>query len=87
MRVAGLFAGIGGFELGLHRAGHSTELLCDVLPASRAVLRARFPDAEYRNDIEQLRSLPRSVDMLCAGFPKSPSGMEVVGCTIEVFPQ
>lgn len=69
MRVAGLFAGIGGFELGLHRAGHSTELLCDVLPASRAVLRARFPDAEYRHDIEQLRSLPRSVDMLCAGFP------------------
>ncbi len=69
MRVAGLFAGIGGFELGLHRAGHSTELLCDVLPASRAVLSARFPDAEYRNDIEQLRSLPRSIDLLCAGFP------------------
>src|SRR5690606_29539910 len=38
MRVAGLFAGIGGFELGLSRAGHHAQLLCDVLPASRAVL-------------------------------------------------
>jgi hypothetical protein len=29
LRVAGLFAGIGGIELGLHRAGHTTELLCE----------------------------------------------------------
>lgn len=69
MRVAGLFAGIGGFELGLHRAGHSAELLCDVLPAARAVLEARFPGVEYRDDITKLRALPSSVDLLCAGFP------------------
>ena len=69
MRVAGLFAGIGGFELGLHRAGHESVLLCDVLPASRAVLAARFPGVEYRDDITRLRSLPRSVDLVCAGFP------------------
>jgi DNA (cytosine-5)-methyltransferase 1 len=69
MRIAGLFAGIGGFELGMHRAGHETELLCDVLPASKAVLQARFPGVEYRDDITKLRSLPRSVDVVCAGFP------------------
>lgn len=69
MRVAGLFAGIGGFELGLRRAGHETDLLCDVLPASRAVLAARFPDVDYRDDITRLRSLPASVDLVCAGFP------------------
>jgi DNA (cytosine-5)-methyltransferase 1 len=69
MRIAGLFAGIGGLELGMHRAGHSTELLCDVLPAAEAVLAARFPDVEYRNDITLLRSLPASVDAICAGFP------------------
>lgn len=69
MRVAGLFAGIGGFELGMHRAGHSTELVCDVLPAARAVLAARFPGVEYRDDITALRSLPASVDAICAGFP------------------
>jgi DNA (cytosine-5)-methyltransferase 1 len=69
MRVAGLFAGIGGFELGLHQAGHSTVLLCDVLPAARAVLTARFPGVDYRDDITTLRSLPADVDVLCAGFP------------------
>jgi DNA (cytosine-5)-methyltransferase 1 len=69
MRVAGLFAGIGGFELGMHRAGHETEMVCDVLPAAKAVLTSRFPSAEYRDDITQLRSLPASVDMICAGFP------------------
>ena len=69
MRIAGLFAGIGGFELGMHRAGHSSELFCDVLPASRSVLTARFPSVEYRDDITKLRSLPRSVDLICAGFP------------------
>ena len=69
MRAAGLFAGIGGFELGLARSGHATDLLCDVLPASRAVLAARFPDVEYRDDITRLRSLPASTDLVCAGFP------------------
>lgn len=69
MRIAGLFAGIGGFELGLHRAGHQTELVCDVLPTSRAVLEARFPGVAYRDDITKLRSLPASVDAICAGFP------------------
>ena len=69
MRIAGLFAGIGGFELGMSRAGHTTSLLCDVLPTARAVLQTRFPDIEYRDDIQALRSLPSDVDAICAGFP------------------
>ena len=69
MRLAGLFAGIGGFELGMHRAGHQAELLCDVLPTSRAVLAERFPGVAYHDDITTLRSLPAGVDLLCAGFP------------------
>ena len=69
MRVAGLFAGIGGFELGMARAGHVASLLCDVLPTAEAVLRAHFPDVDYRSDITRLRSLPAEVDLICAGFP------------------
>lgn len=69
MRIAGLFAGIGGFELGMARSGHETALLCDVLPASRAVLQAHFPNIEYHEDITALRSLPADVDAICAGFP------------------
>jgi DNA (cytosine-5)-methyltransferase 1 len=69
MRIAGLFSGIGGFELGLHRAGHSSSLLCDILPTARAVLWERFPDVDYHDDLTTLRSLPRDVDLVCAGFP------------------
>lgn len=69
MRVAGLFAGIGGLELGLARQGHHTVLLCDVLPTARAVLARHFPDVAYRHDITTLRSLPSEVDLVCAGFP------------------
>jgi DNA (cytosine-5)-methyltransferase 1 len=69
MKVAGLFAGIGGFELGLARAGLHASLVCDVLPASKAVLSARFPSVEYHDDVTTLRSLPKDVDVLCGGFP------------------
>lgn len=64
-----MFAGIGGFELGLAQSGHHAELVCDILPAARSVLRHRFPDVEYRDDITKLRSLPAAVDLVCAGFP------------------
>lgn len=69
MRATGLFAGIGGFELGLHRSGHEANLLCDVLPAAKAVLTAHFPGVDYRDDITKLRDLPASTDLICAGFP------------------
>lgn len=68
MKVAGLFAGVGGFELGLAKAGLTTELLCDVLPAARAVLENRF-QATYHNDIQTLKSLPKDIDVICGGFP------------------
>lgn len=69
MNAAGLFAGIGGFELGLQQAGHHAQLLCDVLPTARAVLQARFPAVEYHHDLTTLPDLPAAVDLLCAGFP------------------
>lgn len=68
-KVAGLFAGIGGIELGLHRAGHSTQFLCELEPAAQAVLRARFPEVEIAPDVTKLRDLGDSITLLTAGFP------------------
>jgi len=34
LKVVGLFAGIGGIEVGFHAAGHETVLLCDVEEAT-----------------------------------------------------
>lgn len=68
LRVCSLFTGIGGFEIGLQKAGFETVMVCDNDPAARAVLKARFPDIRYRRDITQLNSLPRC-DVLAAGWP------------------
>lgn len=69
MRIAGLFAGIGGFERGMELEGHHAELLCDILPQSRAVLQERFPGVDYASDVCELADLPASVDVVTAGFP------------------
>ena len=69
MQVAGLFAGIGGFELGLTAAGHKTILLCDNDPHATTVLKRRFPDVAHHADIADLTSLPNGTDVVAAGFP------------------
>jgi DNA (cytosine-5)-methyltransferase 1 len=68
-RVAGLFAGIGGLESGLHAAGHSTVVLCEVWPAARAVLAQRFPGISIEDDVRDLKCLPENIDVVTAGFP------------------
>lgn len=67
-RVAGLFAGIGGFELGLQRSGFEAELLCEWWDPAQTVLRQRFPDTEIVGDVQELDQLP-DVDLVTAGFP------------------
>jgi DNA (cytosine-5)-methyltransferase 1 len=68
LRVVGLFAGIGGIEAGLDRAGHSSELLCEIEDAAAAVLRARFPTVPLTRDVLKLEALPEC-DLVAAGFP------------------
>ncbi|MCF8604014.1 DNA (cytosine-5-)-methyltransferase [Gordonia sp. HY442] len=67
MRSVGLFAGIGGFEVGFQRAGIDTELLCEYWDPAADVLKRRF-DADIVGDIRDLKSLP-SVEVVTAGFP------------------
>jgi DNA (cytosine-5)-methyltransferase 1 len=68
LSTAGLFAGIGGLELGFHQAGHETALLCEIEPHANAVLRSKFPDCDLREDVRKLKGLPK-IDLLAAGFP------------------
>lgn len=68
LKVAGLFAGIGGIEAGLHQAGHRTSLLCEIEPGANRVLATHFPDVELHRDVRDLRSVG-SIDLLTAGFP------------------
>lgn len=66
--VAGLFAGIGGIELGLAEAGFQPRLLCELDASATRVLKAHLPEVPLVGDIAQLTALPK-VDLVAAGFP------------------
>lgn len=66
--TAGLFAGVGGIELGLHQAGAKTELLCEWWEPAQAILAERFPGVPLVGDVQELDRLP-DVDLVAAGFP------------------
>ena len=70
MKAGSLFAGIGGFDLGLERAGIPTAWQVEIEPRCRSVLRRHFPAALQAEDIETLRpgQLER-VDVITGGFP------------------
>lgn len=72
MRVVGLFAGIGGIELGFSRAlgpAVDTQLLCEWWTPAQRVLATRFPDVDLHPDVRELRDLPSGCDVVAAGFP------------------
>jgi DNA (cytosine-5)-methyltransferase 1 len=66
--VVGLFAGIGGIELGLAAAGHRTLLLCEIDEGARVVLAQHGRSKPIRKDVRRMRSLPRC-ELVGGGFP------------------
>jgi DNA (cytosine-5)-methyltransferase 1 len=69
MSLVGLYAGIGGFELGFQAAGFKTSLLADKDEHCRQVLSNRFPGAEIVGDVAHLEALPAGTTVVTAGFP------------------
>lgn len=69
MEVVGLFAGIGGFELGFHKAGFHTSLLVESDEAAQQVLAKNFRDVRLHDDVTTLQKLPRKAKLVLAGFP------------------
>ena len=68
MKVLDLFAGIGGFSLGLERAGMTTVAFCEIEPYCQAVLKKHWPGVPIFNDITHLK-YRQNVDLVTAGFP------------------
>lgn len=70
MLVGELFAGIGGFSLGLERAGMTVAWQVEVDPFCRAVLEKHWPDVPRYGDVRDVRGDDvAAVDLLCGGFP------------------
>ncbi|KAF5830012.1 S-adenosyl-L-methionine-dependent methyltransferase [Dunaliella salina] len=69
MRVASLFSGAGGLDLGLEQAGHTIILQCESDPGSQQVLKYWFPGTLLAPDVCALETLPLGTDLVAAGFP------------------
>lgn len=75
MRLLDLFSGIGGFPLGLERAGFTTVAFCEVEPFCQSVLRKHWPTVPIYDDVRNLTAVRLRdagvwpVDAICGGFP------------------
>lgn len=77
LNVLSLFAGIGGIELGLERAGMTTVGQVDIDPFCRQLLAHHWPGVPQHDDVttapEWWASETRpTVDVVCGGFPCQP---------------
>jgi len=71
MKVLDLFSGIGGFSLGLERAGMETVAFCEFEPHAQEVLRKHWPKVPIHSDVRELNGhdFRGTVDVVTGGFP------------------
>lgn len=75
MRCLDLFSGIGGFSLGLERAGMETVAFCEYDEKARLVLKKHWPDVPMYNDVKTLtgEQLEKEgitdIGLICGGYP------------------
>ena len=69
MRVLDLFSGIGGFSLGLERAGMRTVAFCEVDDYCARVLKKHWPDVPNLGDVCAVDLPEGFAEVVCGGFP------------------
>lgn len=75
MRVLDLFSGIGGFSLGLERAGMETVAFCENDAKCRQVLTKHWPTVPQFEDVKELSKEVldetgiTDIGLICGGFP------------------
>lgn len=88
-RVLSLFAGIGGFDLGLERTGgFKTVAFCEIDPFCQRVLAKHWPEVPCYDDVRDLtaNTLARdgiAVDVIVGGFPCQDISKQGLGAGID----
>jgi DNA (cytosine-5)-methyltransferase 1 len=87
LKVLSLFAGIGGFDLGLERTGgFKTVAFCEIDPFCRRVLAKHWPRVSRYEDVatitaSQVRHL--GINAICGGFPCQDISLAGAGAGLE----
>jgi DNA (cytosine-5)-methyltransferase 1 len=75
MRFVSLFAGVGGFDLGLEKSGHTCVGQVEIDKHAVAVLEQHWPDVPKHDDVRTAKEwadaigLVGNTDIVCGGFP------------------
>ena len=71
MRVLDLFSGIGGFSLGLERAGMETVAFCEIDKHAQKILNKHWPNIPIFEDVCKLNkeNFNETIDVITGGFP------------------
>lgn len=77
MKFLDLFSGIGGFSLGLERAGMETVAFCEYDKKCQLVLKKHWPEVPIYDDVRTLTGKRiaeeiGAIDLICGGFPCQP---------------
>lgn len=76
MKFGSLFAGIGGFDLGLEKAGMKCAWQVEIDDYATQVLQRHWPDVRRHRDIKECgRHNLEPVDLICGGFPCQPHSL------------
>lgn len=84
MKFGSLFAGIGGIDLGLERAGMEIKWMVEIDPYCQKVLAKHWPEVKRYGDIKECgASNLDPVDLICGGFPCQDISYAGKGAGIE----
>lgn len=88
MNVLDLFSGIGGFSLGLERAGMRTVAFCEINEHCRSVLGRHWPSVPVYRDVKELTAGQLRADgivpnVIAGGFPCQDISYAGAGAGIE----
>ncbi len=76
LTVGSLFSGVGGFDLGLERAGMEVIFQCEIDAFCQKVLKKHWPNVKLYDDIKQInRTNTVSPDVLVGGPPCQPASV------------
>ena len=75
MRFVSLFAGVGGFDLGLTRSGHTCVGQVEIDKHARSILEKQFPEVPKHDNVTTAKEwadeigLTGNIDLVAGGFP------------------
>ena len=85
VKVLDLFSGIGGFSIGLEKAGFETVAFCEIDPDARQGLKKHWPGTHVFTDVSKLGASEGMTGQLEIGGPLEDGTMKVLPGDLDMI--